>query len=190
QQQPQPFAYTGNTSMAGGVGVPGQQSHPALIHPGSVRKRKSNKAGQEPAADEGDELDNIQPYSISLARYQNNHNLMSEIFMALPTSAVTLPKHYYEGMDVDAAKKELEALEASIEECKKEHEGRVCSMREDRDEFAELARTLAGSADADVIKKAVEAKFGMEFVDNPYRTIERVPVLAIDSVEGAVYKQL
>ncbi|KAJ2768765.1 hypothetical protein IWQ56_002815 [Coemansia nantahalensis] len=196
QPQSQMFAYTGATSIAGGIGIPAQQ-HPALIQPAAMRKRKSNRPGQEvagaagaAAADEGDELDSIQPYNISLARYQNNHNLMSEIFMAVPTSAITPPKHYYEDMSYEAAKTELEALDASIEECKKEHADRVRAIQSSREEFAELAKTLVGAADADAIRTAVEEKFGMAFVDNPYRTIERVPVTAVDAAEGAVYKQL
>ncbi|PIA15790.1 hypothetical protein COEREDRAFT_87540 [Coemansia reversa NRRL 1564] len=201
QQQQSPFAYTGTTSIAvNGVGISGQQGHPALIQPQTPtqggRKRKSTKAAQDTAAATseeagGDELDNIQASSISLGRYQNNHNLMAEIFVALPTSTINVPKHYYEDLDADTLDSEVERLSESVEECKKTHAQRMETMKQDRDEFTEMIQMLtAKGSDANEIKRTVEERFGMEFVDNPYRVIERVPVDSIDSPEGAVYKQL
>ncbi|KAJ2807249.1 hypothetical protein H4R20_001362 [Coemansia guatemalensis] len=202
-QQQSPFAYTGNMSMAvNGVGIPGQQGHPSLIQPQTPtqggRKRKSTKAAQDTAAasataDEagGDELDNMQASSISLGRYQNNHNLMAEIFVALPTSTINIPKHYYEELDAATLGAEVERLSESVEECKKTHAQRMEAMKQDSDEFAEMIRMLsAKGSDANEIKRTVEERFGMEFVDNPYRVMERVPVDSIDSPEDAVYKQL
>ncbi|KAI8325724.1 hypothetical protein GQ54DRAFT_254302 [Martensiomyces pterosporus] len=201
--QQQQFMYAGGQSMAiAGVGVPGQQPHPALIQPHTPthhgRKRKGKAAHEAPGtgADDGvgsgDELDQLQPYNISVARYQNNHNLMSEIFIALPTSTIDVPKHYYEGLDKDTIKGNLDALGASLEGCEKEHKDAIDGMKKERAEFTEMLKALVGAKDEDIdeIKRSLESKFGMEFVDNPYRTVERVPITKIDAVEGATYKQL
>ncbi|KAJ2134107.1 hypothetical protein GGH17_002954, partial [Coemansia sp. RSA 788] len=178
----QPFAYTGSTSMAvSGVGVNGQQAHGPLVQ---QRKRKGKNDG-----DEGDELDNIQPHSISLARYQNNHNLMSEIFVALPTSTIDIGKHYYEDADPAQLEQTTKVLGADIEESKHEHEEAIRQMHEGREEFAEFVRVLGQSSASDVRRMARE-RLDMEFVDNPYRTIERVAVDKIDAIDAPIYKQL
>ncbi|KAJ2350698.1 hypothetical protein IWW50_000782 [Coemansia erecta] len=180
----QPFAYTGNTSMAlSGVGVNGQQAHPSLIQ---QRKRKGKTDADESA---GDDLDNLQPHSISLARYQNNHSLMSEIFVALPTSTIDVPKHYYEDVDRAQLEQNVEALSSEMSESRKGHQDALEQMQESRGEFAELVRVLT-EGDADAVKRMAGERFGMEFVDNPYRTVERVAVDKVEAAENPVYKQL
>ncbi|KAJ2500008.1 hypothetical protein GGH96_003046 [Coemansia sp. RSA 1972] len=176
----QPFAYTGSASMAvSGVGVNGQQAHGPLVQ---HRKRKDK-------GDEGDELDNIQPHSISLARYQNNHNLMSEIFVALPTSTIDKPTHYYENADSKGLEQTTRMLGAEMEESKREHKEAMEESKREHEEFAEFVRVLGESSAGDVRRMAQE-KLDMEFVDNPYRTIERVAVDKIDATDAPVYKQL
>ncbi|KAJ1832910.1 hypothetical protein IWW55_001177 [Coemansia sp. RSA 2706] len=182
QQQQQPFAYTGNTSMAvAGVGLSGQQAHPALVQ----RKRKGGKAGD----DEGDELDNIQPYSISLARYQNNHNLMAEIFVALPSSTIEVPDHYYAGEDRGQLEQTLAQLDREIEESARAHGAKAEQAQRTRDEFSDMVRALREQS-ADKVRQLADEQFGMQFVDNPYRTVERVAVQNIEMVENPQYKQL
>ncbi|KAJ2851543.1 hypothetical protein IWW36_001027 [Coemansia brasiliensis] len=189
----QPFAYTGNTSMAvAGVGVNGQQAHPALIQQQQQQQRKrKGKTGD--GADEGvtvgDELDSIQPYNISMARYQNNHNLMSEIFVALPTSTIDVPKHYYEDMSSESLENTISGLTEQVAESKKEHGEKLDRMQKGREEFAELMHMLREN-NADEVKKVAKERFDMEFVDNPYSTVERVPIDKVEAVESPIYKQL
>ncbi|KAJ1961245.1 hypothetical protein GGI12_003355 [Dipsacomyces acuminosporus] len=202
--QQSPFLYANSQSMAvTGVGIQGQQPHPALIQPhtptqqGRKRKTKTASDGTSAAdADDGvgsgDELDQLQPYNISVARYQNNHNLMSDIFIALPTSTIRIPKHYYEGLDKAAVKSNLDSLGASLEECEKEHKETIERIKKDRGEFSDMLKTLVNAKyeDVDQVKKSLESQFGMQFVDNPYTTVQRVPITKIDAAEGATYKQL
>ncbi|KAJ2040420.1 hypothetical protein IW146_009334 [Coemansia sp. RSA 922] len=201
--QQQQYMYAGNSGMAAaGVAMHGQQPHPALIQPPTPtqagRKRKGKTANDttpgilDDGAGSGDELDNLQPYSISLARYQNNHNLMSEIFVALPTSTISLPKHYYENLEVSVVAGELDKLNSSIEQCGEEHESRMQDIKKSRDGFAEMIGTLVNAKyeDVDKIKKDLESQFDMEFVNSPYRTVERVAIDKIQPVENTVYKQL
>ncbi|KAJ2063657.1 hypothetical protein GGI17_001593 [Coemansia sp. S146] len=201
--QQQQYMYAGNSGMAAaGVAMHGQQPHPALIQPPTPtqpgRKRKGKPANDttpgilDDGAGSGDELDNLQPYSISLARYQNNHNLMSEVFVALPTSTISLPKHYYEDLEKSVVAGELDKLSSSIEQCGEEHEGRMQDIKKNRDEFAEMIGTLVNAKyeDVDKIKRDLESQFAMEFVNSPYRTVERIAIDQIQPVENAVYKQL
>ncbi|KAJ2157007.1 hypothetical protein GGF46_004804 [Coemansia sp. RSA 552] len=205
QQQQNPFAFTGGTSMTvGGVGLQGQQPHPALIQPptptgqqrraGSGTPTQGRKAAGKPDDEEGtgDELDSMQPYSISVARYRTNHNTMADIFVALPTSTIDVPKHYYQDMDRAGLDAALERAQGEIEESKAEHGQRMEAQKASRDEFAELIQVLAStkSADADQIRQTVGERFGMAFVDDPYRPVARVEIKSAPSTEGAVYKQL
>ncbi|KAJ2008163.1 hypothetical protein H4R26_000368 [Coemansia thaxteri] len=204
QQQQQQAMYAGNAGMvSAGVAMHGQQPHPALIQPHTptqaARKRKGRPsndiapgAAGDGGAGSGDELDNLQPHNISLARYQNSHNLMSEVFVALPTSTISLPKHYYEDLEKDAVSGELDALSSSLERCESEHASRMQDIQKSRDGFAEIIKTLVSAKDEDVdaIKRELESQFAMEFVNNPYRTVERIPIDRIEPVENAVYKQL
>ncbi|KAJ2558700.1 hypothetical protein EV175_000666 [Coemansia sp. RSA 1933] len=209
QQQHNQFIHPGTASIAvAGVGVQGQQPHPALIQPQTPtgRRRKGNKGGSAndvtgnasedhgaaAGGESGDELDNLQPYNVSLMRYQNNHNLMSDIFVALPTSTINVPKHYYESLDKDRVKGDLEQYVTSFEESEKEHEAKIEELKKEREEFATLIKTLveAKPAEIDQIKRQMESHFAMEFVNSPYKTVDRIAVDKIDAVEGAVYKQL
>ncbi|KAJ2453679.1 hypothetical protein EV183_002083 [Coemansia sp. RSA 2336] len=199
----QPFAYTGNTSMAvAGVGVNGQQAHPALIQQQQQqqqqlqqqqqqqRKRKGKLGdGTDEGAMIGDELDSIQPYSISMARYQNNHNLMSEIFVALPTSTIDVPKHYYEDMSRESLENTISGLSQQVAESKEQHEQQLERAQKGREEFSELMKMLRENS-ADEVKKVAKERFDMEFVDDPYSTIVRVPVDKVEAAENPVYKQL
>lgn len=202
-QQQQQFMYTGNTSMAvGGVGIQDQQQHPALIQQQqnaaalAAMKRKNKSANDVSAmavaVEDGDELDHLQPYNVSLARYQNNHNLMSEIFIALPTSTINVPNHYYEELKKDDLDGELTKLGESIESCEKDHKERLQKGQQEKREFAEMIKTLVDAKyeDIDKIKTKFEHKFEMEFVNDPYSTVVQVPISKIEAAEGAVYKQL
>ncbi|KAJ2880273.1 hypothetical protein IWW38_005978, partial [Coemansia aciculifera] len=154
QQQQQQYMYAGSPGItAAGMAMHGQQPHPALIQPSTPtqagRKRKGGKSINDTAsgaaddgAGSGDELDNLQPYNISLARYQVNHNLMSEVFVALPTSTISLPKHYYEDLSESVVAGELDMLNLSIDECGKEHEDRMETIKKSRDGFAEMIGAL------------------------------------------------
>ncbi|KAJ2636599.1 hypothetical protein GGF40_002906 [Coemansia sp. RSA 1286] len=206
RQGQQPTMYTGNTNIniSGVVPQATQQHHPALIQPSTPlqnRKRKSKHIAdtlQQPTVsnveqeDSGDEVDKVQPYGVSLARYQNNHNLMSEVFVALPTSTIKLPGHYYQSVDKQMVARELEILGGALEMCEKEHGDRIRGIRKGQEEFAKVVGKLkeATAEDIDKVKGELEALFAMEFVNNPYRTVERVPVSKIDAVEDAVYRQL
>ncbi|KAJ1899114.1 hypothetical protein LPJ66_002315 [Kickxella alabastrina] len=206
-----------NINIAGVVVGQAPQPHPALIQPQipTARKRKTNKltattptaasasasaattvagGAADSAMDDsvsGDEID-VQPYAVAVGRYQNNHNLMSEIFVALPNSAVELPRHYYEELDRVVVERDLGRLEVEAKECERAHAERVEAVERGRGEFRgvmeELAR--AGAGDVDMVRAKLADVLGMEFVDNPFRTMERVPVDRVDAVEGAVYKQL
>ncbi|KAJ1822190.1 hypothetical protein GGH91_000589 [Coemansia sp. RSA 2671] len=201
--QQQQFMYGSNPAMAAaGAAMHGQQPHPALIQPPTPtqagRKRKGKPANEstsgmaDDGAGSGDELDDLQPYNISLSRYQNNHNLMAEVFVALPTSMTNEPKHFYEEMDESVVAGKLDQLNAAIKECGEEHEGRMQDIKKNRDGFAEMIGTLVNASyeDVDKIKKDLENRFAMEFVNNPYLTVERVAIDQIQPVENAVYKQL
>ncbi|KAJ1647478.1 hypothetical protein LPJ64_001141 [Coemansia asiatica] len=208
QMQNQHTLFTGNTNInVAGVIPQVPQPHPALIQPSTPlqnRKRKS-KLAQDTAAqasaanasamaddDSGDEVDRVQPYNISLARYQNNHNMMSEVFVALPTSTIKIPNHYYENIDKETVVKDLKTLGNALEQCEKEHEERIQGIKEDREEFEKVVKAIkeANNDNIDQVKKNLESLFAMEFVNNPYRTVDRIPISEIDSVEGAVYRQL
>ncbi|KAJ1752704.1 hypothetical protein LPJ79_000960 [Coemansia sp. RSA 1821] len=137
----------------------------------------------------GDELDSIQPYSISMARYQNNHNLMSEIFVALPTSTIDVPKHYYEEMNRESLESTISGLSEQVAESKEQHKQQLDRAQKGREEFSELMKMLREN-NADEVKRVVKERFDMEFVDNPYSTVERVPIDKVETVESPVYKQL
>ncbi|KAJ2337327.1 hypothetical protein GGI00_000312 [Coemansia sp. RSA 2681] len=200
----QQYMYAGSPGVtAAGLAMHGQQPHPALIQPTTPsqagRKRKGGKPAHEAApgavddgAGSGDELDSLQPYSISLTRYQTNHNLMSEVFVALPTSTINIPKHYYEDLEKSVVAGELDMLSSSIDECGREHESRMQDIKKNRDGFAEMIGALVNAKyeDIDKVKKELESQFAMEFVNSPYRTIERVAIDQIQPVDNAVYKQL
>ncbi|KAJ2888396.1 hypothetical protein IWW38_004946, partial [Coemansia aciculifera] len=66
------------------------------------------------------------------------------------------------------------------------------TIKKSRDGFAEMIGALvkAKYEDVDTIKKELESQFDMEFVNSPYRTIERVAIDQIQSADNAVYKQL
>ncbi|KAJ2760829.1 hypothetical protein H4S06_001529, partial [Coemansia sp. BCRC 34490] len=186
----------------------GQQPHPALIQPhqqqagGRKRKGKGTAASDPSAASgaddgmggsgSGDELDSLQPYNISVARYQNNHSMMAEIFIALPTSTISVPGHYYEHLDKEQIRGELARYVSSFEESEKEHEAKIDGLRNEREQFSSLIRSLVEASPdrIDDIKTQMESHFGMEFVNSPYKTIDRVPIRKIDAVDNAVYKQL
>ncbi|KAJ2515092.1 hypothetical protein GGI11_003863 [Coemansia sp. RSA 2049] len=210
-QQQYQFNHPGTASIAvAGVGIQGQQPHPALIQQqqqqqqagGRKRKGKGAAANDPSAASgaddgmggggSGDELDSLQPYNISVARYQNNHSMMAEIFIALPTSTINVPKHYYEHLDKDQIKGDLARYVSSFEESEKEHEAKIEGLRNEREEFSRLIRTLVDATPdrIDDIKTQMESHFGMEFVNSPYKTVDRVPIHKIDAVDNAVYKQL
>ncbi|KAJ1908364.1 hypothetical protein LPJ81_000155 [Coemansia sp. IMI 209127] len=201
QQQQNQFIHPGTASIAvAGVGIQGQQPHPALVqaHAQQGRKRKGKGLAAHDSASNiddggsGDELDGLQPYNVSLMRYQNNHSLMSEIFIALPTSTIKVPKHYYEDLDKENVKKDLDSYVASFEESEKEHEVKIEGLKKEREEFSTLIRTLVDAKpdQIDEIKKQMESHFGMEFVNSPYKTVDRIAIDKIDAVEDAVYKQL
>ncbi|KAJ1804023.1 hypothetical protein LPJ56_005716 [Coemansia sp. RSA 2599] len=207
QQQMQHALYTGNTNInIAGVIPQVPQPHPTLIQPSTPtqnRKRKSklaqdtsqaSAAGTSAMADDdsGDEVDRVQPYNISLARYQNNHNMMSEVFVALPASTIKIPKHFYEGIDKETMAKDLDTLGNALEQCEKEHEERIKGIKQGRQEFTKVVAALkeASGDNIDQVKRDLESLFAMEFVNNPYRTVDRVPISKIESVEGAVYRQL
>ncbi|KAJ2242687.1 hypothetical protein GGI13_006877, partial [Coemansia sp. RSA 455] len=77
-------------------------------------------------------------------------------------------------------------------QCGEEHESRMQDIKKSRDGFAEMIGTLVNAKyeDVDKIKKDLESQFDMEFVNSPYRTVERVAIDKIQPVENAVYKQL
>ncbi|ORX74102.1 hypothetical protein DL89DRAFT_264067, partial [Linderina pennispora] len=83
-----------------------QQMRPGMVpqQQGVSASRRHTKApGSVPQdEDSGDELDQFQPFKISLKRYQQNHSMMSDVFVALPTSTVEVPKHYYEELNEGA----------------------------------------------------------------------------------------
>ncbi|KAJ2400866.1 hypothetical protein GGI23_001763 [Coemansia sp. RSA 2559] len=201
QQQQNQFIHPGTASIAvAGVGIQGQQPHPALVqaHGQQGRKRKGKGLAAHDSASNiddggsGDELDGLQPYNVSLMRYQNNHSLMSEIFIALPTSTIKVPKHYYDDLDKEKVKKDLDSYVASFEESEKEHEVKIEGLKKEREEFSTLIKTLVDAKpdQIDEIKKQMESHFGMEFVNSPYKTVDRIAIDKIDAVADAVYKQL
>ncbi|KAJ2694603.1 hypothetical protein GGH99_000596 [Coemansia sp. RSA 1285] len=212
-QQQYQFNHPGTASIAvAGVGIQGQQPHPALIQPhqhqqagGRKRKGKGAAANDPSAASgaddgmgggggggSGDELDSLQPYNISVARYQNNHSMMAEIFIALPTSTINVPGHYYEHLDKEQIRGELARYVSSFEESEKEHEAKIEGLRNEREQFSSLIRSLVEATPdrIDDIKTQMESHFGMEFVNSPYKTVDRIPICKIDAVDNAVYKQL
>ncbi|KAJ1937049.1 hypothetical protein GGF37_005364, partial [Kickxella alabastrina] len=95
-------------------------------------------------------------------------------------------------LDRVVVERDLGRLEVEAKECEKAHAEKVEAAERGRGEFRGVMEQLArsGAGDVDMVRAKLADVLGMEFVDNPFRTMERVPVDRIDAVEGAVYKQL
>ncbi|KAJ1722710.1 hypothetical protein LPJ53_002883, partial [Coemansia erecta] len=200
--RPNQMMFVGNSNIAVTGVVPQQpQPHPSLMSsptPVSNRKRKSKLASETPTAaapgdesDSGDEATRVQPFTVALARYQQNHNLMAEVFVALPLSTIPEPAHFYEKMDRAKVEREVEMAESELGACERAH-GRRLEQVAGGEEFGELIKQMrdAGPGDVDAVKARLEELLGVAFVGDAYRTVERVRVGRVDAVEGAVYGQL
>ncbi|KAJ1677178.1 hypothetical protein EV182_006710, partial [Spiromyces aspiralis] len=133
QPQPQPIGirpqafHQPHQQQAVGIAMGSPQQQPY----GRRRKGKAGVVGAPQggmASDEdglisGDELDTIQQRDIALARYINNHDIVSEIVTALPISAIEIPKHYYEHLDKNELQKLISELEAEVDKLEMESGG-------------------------------------------------------------------
>ncbi|KAJ1864896.1 hypothetical protein LPJ73_000162 [Coemansia sp. RSA 2703] len=184
--RPNPTMFSGNTNIAvAGVVAQQPQPHPALM----ARKRKSKAA--EVGEESDSEEESAQALHVALARYQQNHNLLAEVFMALPLSSVREPPHYYSTVDREQVAGRVAQAEAELQACELQR-NKTGGLGLEGGEFEQLVEEMreAKGEHVEVVKRKMEELLGVAFVGDAYRTVERVRVQAVDAVEGAVYGQL